>query len=357
MNRKLFSTILCSSFILNMSPNILVHSMESANYLHESENISVNDDIDIDINIINDISDIDYFDNSKVVLDKLHKLNNILELENSLLRIELKPGQNIYMIGDIHCDIFSLDFVKKFIYQHPNDKFIFLGDYVDRGYFGTEVFIGLANLKINNRDRVYLLRGNHETEFATQRYGFYEELEAKFSNDFKNVYNEFNETFNKLPLAAEINCGSKKIFCVHGGICPSIDGDTLKLKDLENLPKEQPKINSIAYNLLWSDPEDISESFIKNVSRGAGYIFGKSAVKDFLNKNNLNYIVRAHQPVMEGFEEKFDGMLRTVFSAPRYCGYMNNKGAILKFDNLTKTFREIKFDASSDDCCSYTQVH
>lgn len=351
---------------------MLVHSMQQSNYYEDlsdidDEELSDIDDEDFivfkyiddsDDDDIFELEDIETLDDIQNIIERLYNLNNILESENSLLRIKLKPGQNLYMIGDIHGDIFSLNFVKRFMNQHPSDKFVFLGDYVDRGYFGSEVFMGLADLKANNPDRIYLLRGNHETKALNMHYGFYEELERKFYDSSEYVYKKFNETFNKLPLAAEIDCGSDKIFCVHGGICPSANGGTLRLEELENLSKEDPeKLNLNVNNILWSDPGYKCNNFRKNILRGTSYEFGKYAVKRFLDENNLDYIVRAHQFVEEGFKEDFDGTVKTVFSVPNYCGYMNNKGAILGFNNLTKTFNVIKFDILPNSGYSCIQVN
>ena len=50
----------------------------------------------------------------------------------------------------------------------PENNYLFLGDFVDRGYFSVETFLLLLALKVRHPDRIFLIRGNHESRQITQ---------------------------------------------------------------------------------------------------------------------------------------------------------------------------------------------
>lgn len=73
------------------------------------------------------------------------------------------------------------------------------------------------------------------------------------------------------------------------------------------------------------------------------FTFGQKIVKEFLEKHDLDLIVRAHQVVEDGYEFFAGRELVTVFSAPNYCGEFDNAGAMMTVDDtLMCSFQILK---------------
>ncbi|MES1906354.1 MAG: Serine/threonine-protein phosphatase 6 catalytic subunit, partial [Paramarteilia canceri] len=219
-------------------------------------------------------------------------------------------------------------------------KYVFLGDYVDRGYYSLESLTLLLILKVKFPERFTLIRGNHETRQITQTYGFYDECNNKFGNT--TCWKLFCELFDAMPIAALID---NKILCIHGGLTPLI-------KSIDNIDQidrfcEVPNSGPFCH-LLWSDPEDNMLEDWAISSRGAGVLFNKKPHSEFMHTNGLDLLCRAHQVVKEGIKYMFDETLVTVWSAPNYCYHCGNLASVLELgSNGSKN--AIIFDAVADD--------
>ncbi|XP_029769258.1 cyclin-dependent kinase-like 3 isoform X3 [Terrapene carolina triunguis] len=239
----------------------------------------------------------------------------------------------VTVCGDVHGQFHDLMELFRIGGKSPDTNYLFMGDYVDRGYYSVETVTLLVALKVRYRERITILRGNHESRQITQVYGFYDECLRKYGN--ANVWKYFTDLFDYLPLTALVD---GQIFCLHGGLSPSIDTlDHIRALDrLQEVPHEGPMCD-----LLWSDPDDRGGWGIS--PRGAGYTFGQDISETFNHANGLTLVSRAHQLVMEGYNWCHDRNVVTIFSAPNYCYRCGNQAAIMELDDTLK-YSFLQFD-------------
>lgn len=76
------------------------------------------------------------------------------------------------MVGDIHGQFYDFCKILRIGHNPKENKYLFLGDYVDRGNFSIEVMIVLMALKITYPENIFMLRGNHECREMTQTFNF-----------------------------------------------------------------------------------------------------------------------------------------------------------------------------------------
>lgn len=301
------------------------------------------------------------------VVQLLFKAMEIFRMENNVMLL-FSP---INIVGDIHGQLYDLIEMFKEAEQNkqdplsgaldPKKKYLFLGDYVDRGYQSLNTLLFLITLKLEKSSNITLLRGNHECRQVNMTYGFHSEIIAYYGNI--KIWNLCNDMFDLLPLSALVD---GKFFGVHGGISPH--APLVEFISLENRMDEIPQEGLIS-ELCWSDP-GTTDQFRPN-PRGAGCIFGPSNITAFLRLNNLSKIFRSHQLCQEGFQvferlkanqttqqqhkisedlPNFDDEkigLVTVWSAPNYAYSNSNKATFFSIDEQ-KHIEAHFFEKSND---------
>lgn len=259
------------------------------------------------------------------------KVINILKKEPSILQINANSnGKKFVIVGDIHGDIASLINIFKKEGDPSTTRYLFLGDYVDRGQNSCEVITLLYAYKCLYPENIYLIRGNHEFKDMNDEYGFKYECESRDNRGFI-LYLKATSTYQYLPLCAIIN---DKIFCVHGGISNLIKSRN----DLMNIRKVENEliflIMKVQTEFLWNDPNKDVLKFAPN-ARGIGYFFGNDALKEFLKNLNFDLVIRGHQNQLNGYSWNFgnDGGILTLFSACDYCETGNDGAYAIISDN------------------------
>jgi len=203
-------------------------------------------------------------------------------------------------------------------------NYVFLGGYVSIGPDSVQVIELLLCLKLKYPEKITLIRGKHETRNISQVYGFFQEIEVKYSSP--DAWKMLMDLFDYLPIGALIN---ERIFCVSSGLSPELDTlDQIRLIDRK---QEIPYEGGLC-DLTWSDPNADIQGW--GVSpRGAGYLFGQDILEKFNHTNNLELIARGHSVVMSGYDYPFEkDNLVTIWSGPNYKSYMRNLGAVMSID-------------------------
>eukprot|EP00744_Colponema_vietnamica_P004224 GILI01006344.1.p1 GENE.GILI01006344.1~~GILI01006344.1.p1 ORF type:complete len:1365 (-),score=249.38 GILI01006344.1:229-3816(-) len=170
------------------------------------------------------------------------------------------------------------------------------------------------------------------------RLAFATESENEASQSDNALWALFNDMFRAIPLAALVD---NNIFCVHGGLSPSFQ----YIEAILAVDRFLADKNDLIMDLLWSDPSPHA-GYATN-RRGNGCLFGPDVTRNFIKKNNLRFICRAHQCVKEGYQWDHGDRVLTLFSAANYCN-MENRGAIM-FINPVSPSLSMGDESATDD--------
>ncbi len=253
-------------------------------------------------------------------VELLEKAKETMAKEPALLKLSGK----IMVAGDTHGDvIIAKQIVKKF-FDEKYDYLVFLGDYVDRA--PPDISSSLLNInflleaKIAHPDKIYLLKGNHETNYVIPCYPHDFEYEAG------QLYKKYVEIFMEMPLAAILN----NVFAAHGGFPIKKSVYKIDKNDIETIEE-----------ITWSDVA------ISPVYRGAGNKFGKKELNEFLDKIKAKAFIRGHDYNMNG-TVAYEKCL-TIFSSRLYKEMGNGGVLIAKIDGNIESIKDIEIEDFSTE--------
>lgn len=244
-----------------------------------------------------------------------------------------KPETRVVVIGDIHCDYYSLAaiLIKLSVskYDYYNDAiFVFLGDYLDRGAVLFEPLLLLKRIKDVLGDRMIMLKGNHESiSFNTTK----KIIETKvipdescnclnqFCGDDKDFLSQFAMFYCTLPTYVYLKTKEKNILLTHAAIPRDIFHGSFRIDDFSGIivfegsveKKDRLRLrNEILKDMIWGDPKHYEEK----IQVKGRFEFGSKQFLRFAQKNHIDLLFRSHEETSYGFEPFFNEKLFTLFS-------------------------------------------
>ncbi|NXX62948.1 PPE1 phosphatase, partial [Scopus umbretta] len=285
---------------------------------------------------------------ARYVLQLLCETRRVLKEMPNITRLSTSYSKEITVCGDLHgnLDDLLLIFYKNGLPSEQN-RYVFNGDFVDRGKNSMEILLILFAFLLIYPNDLHLNRGNHEDYIMNLRYGFTKEVSKKYKDHGKQILCLLRDVFSWLPLATIID---SKVLILHGGISDTTDLDFLntlernKVRDhihvgvvlfsLKNLAVQMLRSSFRCLqilDILWSDPRS-QNGCTPNKCRGGGCYFGPDVTAKLFERYNLKMLIRSHEFKPEGYEISHDGKVITIFSASNYYEEGSNRGAYIKLN-------------------------
>ncbi|TGZ69059.1 hypothetical protein CRM22_003936 [Opisthorchis felineus] len=255
---------------------------------------------------------------------------------NEPVCLEINLRRPLLIVGDLFGQHDNLVEIFEQLGSPAKQRYLFLGNFVDRGGQSVELISLLFVYKLLYPYNVYLIRGNHECKYVSTYYGLLWEC---WQRQFVGAWKAIMKAFECLPAVAIIDKG---VFCTHSGILKDIPMEPVSnltdLKNFINLQVTRP-VSSIKNRILteftWSEPTLGGFSWIPNPA-GLGYLYPEQAVVHFCERFGFQQVIRSHDLVRFGYEFSADGKLLTVFSRPRLVKKPPNSGALVRLNKLPR---------------------
>ena len=232
--------------------------------------------------------------------------------------IRLSSGRAIF-VGDTHGDF---DASKRVIasYLTPENRVIFLGDYVDRGPQSLENINYLLSLKLAYPESVFLLMGNHEAYAVTPFYpaDFWERLDQELRQRYASV-------LARLPLAVSTENG---VIALHGAL-----PEVANLEAIDEIRAGSEGWRQIA----WGDWQQVSGGFLGDDLFTGRPQFGEDYFQEMMTRFGKDLLIRSHQPTAP--QGMFGGRCLTIFTS---CAYVAVRTiAIVDLEKRVNTVEDV----------------
>lgn len=162
------------------------------------------------------------------------KAREILSQESNVREVNCP----VTICGDVHGQFYDLIELFRIGGDIPNTNYLFMGDYVDRGYYSVETVSLLVALKVQRllAPRIEVVRSGTQTDLSFSEettkavrllkysvklpfpnlscikvYGFYDECLRKYASP--SVWMYFTDLFDYLPLTGLVE-GQVFVFCI-----------------------------------------------------------------------------------------------------------------------------------------------
>lgn len=250
-----------------------------------------------------------------------------------LVDLRKESSTRVVVIGDIHCDYYSLAAIllKLSIAQYDyfgKAYFVFLGDYLDRGTCLFEPLLLLKDLKEILGNRMIMLRGNHESVSydaenralkASVRPNDSCECLNQYCGDAPEFLRAFSEYYRKLPTYVYLKTQEKNILLTHASIPRDIFLHSFRFDETDGhirfeatIPESErlAKRKAILKDMIWGDPKDYDEK----MQIEGRFEFGRKQFEKFHTHNHIDLILRSHEDASLGYKAFFANRLYTIFS-------------------------------------------
>lgn len=205
--------------------------------------------------------------------------------------VEWEPREMV-VVGDTHGDYRSTNSI---LDTYPSTPLVFLGDYSGRS---REKFDDIRNCllvfvaKLLTRDRILLLRGNHDDEMVSSENGLLRSLrEMLGAADGEAVWKKFTAIFHQLPVCLVM----KDLIVLHGAL-PRVG----TLDEIRGIPKGTPFVDQpLLTQVLWNDVT--TQDRIADSERCPGaLVYGPVTMKDLLVAVGRKVLIHGHNYAAKG---------------------------------------------------------